>query len=191
MQNETTINHLEKINDKFVDGLTKTLPHWGISKVSAQIFAYLQTQNGPVSLNEIVENLYISKGNVSLNIRFLDDLNVIRKVWVKGDRRDYYESVVSLSDFVMKLLGKKIKADVSLTLEHIQESITLLQNAITICKGNEADKARYFMQKLQGQRSFYEALHGIIKEADGYDMTIEPTKIRSIWNTLKQQLKRS
>ena len=63
-----TTSKLDQVADFYVEGLGNILSEWGISKVSSQIFVYLQTQSSPVSLNQVVEDLQISKGNVSINI---------------------------------------------------------------------------------------------------------------------------
>ncbi len=51
----------------------------------------LQTDD-PVSLDEITEELQVSKGPVSQIMRRLREHNLVQKVWVPGSRRDYYRA---------------------------------------------------------------------------------------------------
>lgn len=190
MENTLTCSRLEKSTDNFIEGIGNTLSGWGISKVAAQVFTYLQTQNQPVSLNQIVEDLKISKGNISINIRLLEELEAVKKIWIKGDRRDFYESSIDLSTFVAKLLSKKIKNDINSSLTCLNGTISLLQENISQCSREESDRARFIMQKLQGERSLYSTLHQISREIEEYEFRLDHSKLRSIWNTLKSQLKK-
>ena len=65
-----------------------------------QLYAILFLSDNPLCLDDMAERLKISKGNASVNIRELEKLGVVRKVWVKGSRRDFYEAELDLEKLI-------------------------------------------------------------------------------------------
>ncbi|MEA1963668.1 MAG: hypothetical protein U9O41_00835, partial [Candidatus Aerophobetes bacterium] len=72
----------------FTEGIGRLTATVGVSRVIGQLYAVLFLSDKPLCLNDMVERLKISKGGASLNIRELEKLGVVKKVWVKGDRKD-------------------------------------------------------------------------------------------------------
>ena len=64
---------------------------FGLSKQMGHIVALLLYSQQPLSLDEITEQLGMSKGPISQVTRRLNERNIIRKVWNPGSRKDYYE----------------------------------------------------------------------------------------------------
>ncbi len=77
----------------------------GFSKSLGEVYAIIFLSNKPLCLNDIMEELNMSKGNVSINLNKLEDLGLIKKVWIKGDRKNYYVVAKGFSSF--KDLAKK------------------------------------------------------------------------------------
>ncbi|MEP2774222.1 MAG: ArsR family transcriptional regulator [Fulvivirga sp.] len=63
---------------------------WGINKTMAQIFALLIVTPRSMTVEEIMEELSISRGNVSMNLRLLIDWEIVERTTKKGERKDYY-----------------------------------------------------------------------------------------------------
>jgi len=64
---------------------------FGLSKQMGHIVALLLYSPEPLSLDDITEQLGMSKGPISQVTRRLHERNIIRKVWNPGSRKDYYE----------------------------------------------------------------------------------------------------
>jgi DNA-binding transcriptional regulator GbsR (MarR family) len=54
------------------------------------------------------EHLGISKGSASMTVRQLGQWGAVRKVWVKGDRKDYYEANDWLGQILRNVLADTI-----------------------------------------------------------------------------------
>jgi DNA-binding transcriptional regulator GbsR (MarR family) len=65
----------------------------GLPRSAGQIYGLLYLWDKPLSLDDMVKLLSISKGSASMGTRHLASWGVIRQVWVPGDRRDHYEAV--------------------------------------------------------------------------------------------------
>src|SRR5437764_7813640 len=84
---------LQEIEDQFV-GLWRTMSSlWGISPTMAEIHGLLYITGAALSMDDIMERLSISRGNVSMNLSKLQEWGLVRRVHKRGDRRDYYESL--------------------------------------------------------------------------------------------------
>ena len=57
----------------FVDLWGQMAEHWGINRTMAQIHALLMISPAPITAEQIMEELRISRGNVSMNLR--DSIN--------------------------------------------------------------------------------------------------------------------
>lgn len=65
---------------------------WGISRTMAQIHALLMMAPEPKTTDDIIEELQISRGNVSMSLRSLIDWGIVRKVYTPGQRKEMYVS---------------------------------------------------------------------------------------------------
>ena len=74
---------------------------WGINRSMAQIHALLMVSEGPMSTDEIMEALQISRGNANMNIRDLVAWNLIYKETAgpRAGRGTIYE-VATLEPFL-------------------------------------------------------------------------------------------
>lgn len=65
---------------------------FGLPRLMGYIVALLLHTDEPVSLDEITDELQVSKGPVSQIMRRLREHNLVQRVWVPGSRRDYYRA---------------------------------------------------------------------------------------------------
>jgi len=63
---------------------------WGINRTMGQIHALLMLSPDPMTTDDIILALGISRGNVSMNLRSLLEWGVIHKVFMAGDRKEFY-----------------------------------------------------------------------------------------------------
>jgi DNA-binding transcriptional regulator GbsR (MarR family) len=69
---------------------------WGINRTMAQIHALLYITSEPLSAEEIMARLQISRGNVSMNLRALEDWGIAQRVHYRGDRREYFRTLTDV-----------------------------------------------------------------------------------------------
>ena len=81
----------------------------GLPRSTGQIFGLLYLSTAPLTLNKMSAMLGISKGSASTGTRQLAAWGAIRKVWVPGERRDYYEVVEDLGQLIRGSYNNLIK----------------------------------------------------------------------------------
>src|SRR5256885_14687249 len=93
MKNENTAAAaLHRARDEFVTQWGAIGSAWGINRTMAQIHALLITTPRPLSTDEIMEDLKISRGNAHGNLRDLVGWGLVRSVVRKGERKEYFEA---------------------------------------------------------------------------------------------------
>ncbi len=63
----------------------------GLNKTYGRLFGFFMTANEPVSMNQLVEKLQISKSTASVEIRRLVSMGAIEKVLLSDSRADFYQ----------------------------------------------------------------------------------------------------
>lgn len=82
----------------------------GVPRSTGQIYGLLFLAISPLSLDDIVEQLGISKASASMGTRQLKFWGAIRQVWVPGTRRDHFEVVADLVEFLRSAYRNNIKS---------------------------------------------------------------------------------
>ncbi|MCW1924696.1 MarR family transcriptional regulator [Luteolibacter arcticus] len=83
---------LKQARDEFVAQWGAMGSQWGINRTMAQIHALLMTAPEPVSTDEAMAELQISRGNAHSNLKELVAWGLVRVVVKKGERREFFEA---------------------------------------------------------------------------------------------------
>lgn len=142
-------NKLEMAQDKFVESIGKLAGSFGINNFIAQLYAVLYLSDKPMSLDELVERLKASKGNISLNIRELENWGAVRSVWVKGSRKDYYEADPDIRKVVANKLRASLEKRIGQVTDMLGEFKELIRSADGEMTEEEKKIAKRYEQKLK------------------------------------------
>ena len=95
--------NLEESKQKFIDTWGALGSEWGINKSVAQVQALLLVSSNPVSTDEIMDQLTVSRGNANMSLRQLLDYGIIYKKVIAGDRKDYYVAEKDIWKWAVKI----------------------------------------------------------------------------------------
>ena len=65
---------------------------WGINRTMAQVHSLLLISSSPLSTEDIMDQLSISRGNTNMNVRELIDWGLVEKIIIPGERREYFSA---------------------------------------------------------------------------------------------------
>jgi DNA-binding transcriptional regulator GbsR (MarR family) len=99
----------QAVFDQFVDLGGRSAQRLGLPRSLGMIYAALYLSPEPLGLQDLMDQLHISKGGASMGVRQLETLGAVRNVWQKGDRKDYYEAITDFSAVMHHLLTVIIK----------------------------------------------------------------------------------
>jgi DNA-binding transcriptional regulator GbsR (MarR family) len=83
---------------------------WGVNRSVAQIHALLYLVGRPLKAEDISDALGIARSNVSNSLKELLGWNLIRRVPLRGDRRDHFEAEGDIWELVTRIaIGRKAR----------------------------------------------------------------------------------
>lgn len=74
----------------FIEKFCVVVEQDGFPRIAGRIMAFLLVNEGPFTLDELADQLQISKTSASTNARLLEQYNLIQREVKSGDRRDFY-----------------------------------------------------------------------------------------------------
>ena len=80
---------------------------WGVNRSVSQIHALLYLSEEPLTAEAIAEKLGLARSNVSNSIKELLTWDLIRRVPIKGDRRDHFEAETNLWEIAMRIAAMR------------------------------------------------------------------------------------
>jgi DNA-binding transcriptional regulator GbsR (MarR family) len=107
----------------FIDLWGQMANHWGISRAMAQIHALLMISPSPVPAEQIMEELHISRGNVSMNLRELINWGIVRRTSLPGDRRDFFTTEADVWSMFQIILRERKKRELDPLLSRLDECL--------------------------------------------------------------------
>ena len=134
---------MKELKHPFIESAGSLGASFGISKVVTQLYALLYLSSEPLSLDDMSEMLNISKGNTCTNIRYLEQWDAVKKIWVKGTRKDYYEANRDILKIVKNRLKEGLNRRLGAFIAQLDEIETRINNNGRISKESmEAFKSR-------------------------------------------------
>jgi DNA-binding transcriptional regulator GbsR (MarR family) len=82
---------MDQATTDFIESMGRQFEEDGVPRIAGRLFGLLMVQVEPCSLDDVAEQLQVSKGSASSNARLLEQLGIAERVTRAGDRRDYYQ----------------------------------------------------------------------------------------------------
>lgn len=95
--------------------------HWGINRTMAQIHALLLISPDPLSQDDIMEELSISRGNTNMNIRELIDWGLVERVILPGERKEYFSAEKDMWKVVRQIVKERKKRELEPMLKLLDQ----------------------------------------------------------------------
>ncbi|WP_042722189.1 GbsR/MarR family transcriptional regulator [Flavobacterium sp. B17] len=134
---------LSEAKEKYIQTWGTLATNWGINRTMAQVHALLLAEGKPLSTDEVMEKLSVSRGNVNMNVRNLMDWGLVRKELVKGDRKEYFVAERDMWYLFKQLVKERKKREI----EPVLNSISELKNIDE--KTEEAQKFTALLEEME------------------------------------------
>lgn len=105
---------------------------WGISRTMAQVHALLLISPDPLSTEEVMEELKISRGNSNLTIRDLISWGLVYKEFKAGERKEYFRAEKDIWKVAKQIIKERRKREI--------EPVLSIMEALKKIEGNKDDK---------------------------------------------------
>jgi DNA-binding transcriptional regulator GbsR (MarR family) len=95
--------------------------NWGINKAMAQIHALLLLSTEPLSTEEIMEELQMSRGNVNMNLRALIDWGIVKRENRVGERKEYFYTGKDVWELAKQVSRERRRREIEPILNVLEE----------------------------------------------------------------------
>lgn len=96
---------MSRVNERFIEQVGLNAEADGLSRIAGRLFGALLLSDTPRSLDDLAEQLGVSKASVSTDARRLLERGVVERVGRPGDRRDYYQLT---RDFFVRIIAHRV-----------------------------------------------------------------------------------
>ncbi len=156
-------SEIEKIRDYFIEIAGSMAGNLGLNSIAGQMYALLYISSEPVSLDEITDILKVSKGNVSVNIRVLERWGAVKKVWVKGSRRNFYKA----NEDILEIIKNRIKEGITKRTKEIDSELSraeeMLQSAGKQLNKEDKKITDVYKQKIADIKKLSAKVEGLLR----------------------------
>ncbi|MBS1731847.1 MAG: transcriptional regulator [Bacteroidetes bacterium] len=102
---------LTEAKQQFISSWGAFGTQWGINRTMAQIHALLLVSPDPITQDDIMEQLSISRGNVNMNIRDLISWNLVERVILPGERKEYFTAEKDIWKVATQIIRERKKRE--------------------------------------------------------------------------------
>jgi len=115
----------KEAKDKFIQTWGSLGTLWGINKAMAQIHALLFISPDPLSMEDVMKELGISRGNASMNLRSLMEWGIVFKVNVTGERKEFFKSEKDVTELARQVAKERSRREIQPTIKVLKEVSTI------------------------------------------------------------------
>ncbi len=138
--------------EKFIQAWGTLGSSWGINRTMAQVHALLLISPEPLSTEEIMQELTISRGNTNMNVRALIDWGLVSKEYKSGERMEFFSAEKDIWKVATQVMKERRKREL--------EPVLKVLNEVSNIDGDKKDK---------NIKSFNESIgniKGVVSKAD-------------------------
>jgi DNA-binding transcriptional regulator GbsR (MarR family) len=166
--------HIAAVEGQFVDLWGTMSSLWGINPTMARIHGLLFITGEALTMDDMMDRLGISRGNVSMNLTKLVEWGLVQRVHQRGDRRDRYASVSDVWEMFTRVATQRKRREIDPVLTTLRHCLDELSpEALGPAARTPAAKARYqrvndllaFLQLMDHLAQQFLASHKSLKAA--------------------------
>lgn len=116
---------LEEGKERFIESWGTIGSNWGINRTMAMIHALLLISPEPLSAEEVMQELSISRGNANMNLRALIDWGLIYKALKSGERKEFFTAEKDMYKVIKAVITQRKKRELEPLLRVLDELSTV------------------------------------------------------------------
>lgn len=168
MSNKPTLTvdeQIERAHERVIETISQNMHLYGVTPSIGRLYGILFFNENPMTLDDMKEELQMSKTSMSTSVRTLTDLNMVEKVWRKGARKDLYAAKRDWYEIFIDYFSHEWRKVVHLNVDAINDSLKDLDNLLngdqTLTEEQQA-KISTDKEKLLYTKEYYNWLNRLI-----------------------------
>jgi len=128
------------------DVVGRLMEFWGFKRNMGRVWTVLYLSPDPLSAEDLRHGLKLSSGAVSMTLSELSRWGVVRRVWIQGERKDFYTAEVQLWRMISRVFNEREKSEVSSAIDAFEDALRKLE-ALARTASDPATRARAELQR--------------------------------------------
>ncbi|HHG86192.1 MAG TPA: transcriptional regulator [Bacteroidetes bacterium] len=112
---------LEEAKERFISSWGTLGSAWGINRTMAQIHSLLLVSNTPLSAEEIMAQLQISRGNANMNLRALIDWGLVYREHKSGERKEFFVAEKDIWEVARRVMVERKRREIEPIIRVLEE----------------------------------------------------------------------
>lgn len=137
------------------DAVGRLMEFWGFKRNMGRVWAVMYLSPSALTAAELKDLLQISSGAVSMTLAELMRWGVVKKVWVQGERKDYFVAETALWRMISRVLGERERAEIASAVESFEQAMAALEARRTSERIDDEQRSRIDLQ-LRRVRALHE-----------------------------------
>ncbi|MCE2496204.1 MAG: transcriptional regulator [Flavobacteriales bacterium] len=133
--------HFEEAKQKFLQAWGALGSSWGVPRTMSQIHALLLVSPRPMSTEEIMDELNISRGNCNMNVRALIDWGLVQKELKAGQRKEFFVAEKDIWQVTKQVMQERRKREL--------EPLARILDQVTQYEGGDPHETQEFDERLE------------------------------------------
>ena len=134
---------------------------WGISRTMAEIHALLFVSSKPLCTDDVMSQLQISRGSASMNLRELSRWDLIERMHVRGDRKEYFRAESDVWQMFEIISRERRRREVEPILDTIHRCHEMIDADLKRLKGRQRAEAVEYRRRLEAMREFLDVVNSV------------------------------
>ncbi|MEQ8812873.1 MAG: transcriptional regulator [Imperialibacter sp.] len=141
---------------KFIEAWGTLGSNWGINRAMAQIHALLLISTEPLSTEEVMEELQMSRGNVNMNIRALMDWGIVNKEHKIGERKEFFTADKDIWELARQVSKERRRREI--------EPIIKVLSQVQDVTGDNKEQLKEFKKVTGDLQNFSLKVDGVLEK---------------------------
>jgi DNA-binding transcriptional regulator GbsR (MarR family) len=132
------------------DAVGGLMEFWGFKRNMGRIWCVLYLSERPLSAGDLGGTLLLSAGAVSMTLSELVKWGAVKKSWVPGERRDYYEAETSIWKMVSRVFRERELRQIHTSIEAFEQVSVELGKRRSGADADEVKRIDFAQDRLGG-----------------------------------------
>lgn len=162
--NDQALHNIEEAEGEIINAIAETMDVYGVTPSIGRLYATMYFRD-QMTLDEMRDELGLSKPSMSTGVRKLQDIDMVKKVYQRGSRKHVYQAEKDFFNTFIGFFCQMWEREINTNTVAIQRSKDLLQKVIddeavsSIIKKDAIEK----LHQIEGSMQYYEWLNNLVK----------------------------
>lgn len=140
-------DRFESVRNLFIRRWGEMAQSWGISRTMAEIHALLFVATEPLCTDDVMEQLAVSRGSASTNLRQLINWGLIHRVHRRTDRKEYFEAEKDVWQMFETITRERRRREVEPIVETIHRCLGMIDQDAARLGGEAKTQAEAYRKR--------------------------------------------